>query len=211
MSTLLFPIGINIQEINNVFGSKNQHLYDRFITSAVYVKFDEAYSFRRELEGLIFSYVVQQNRVVKPAKFFGLIKGDDGRGLEGEWFEYAYALLVICYELGEQFINLDEELELESEWNDFTKLLNLSTPMFDSETFLNSKAIFDIPFKQDDEIITAFLNEGQLHQLKMSLENITAQPKHANNKFVVLFKKCVEVCLNKKLDLILFSFEKAED
>lgn len=211
MPTLLVPIGINIQEINNVFGSKNQHLYDRFMTSAVYAKFDEAYSFRRELEGLVFNYVVQQNRVVKPAKFFGLIKGDDGRGLDGDWFEYALALLVICYELGEHFLNIDEELELESEWNDFTKLLNISTPMFDAELFLTSKFVFDTPFKQDDEINTAVLNNGQLHQLKMTLENITAQPKYENNKFVVLFKKWVEICLDKKLELILFSFEKTED
>jgi len=172
---------------------------------------DEQYSFRRELEGLVFNYVVQQNRVVKPAKFFGLIKGDDGRGLDGDWFEYALALLVICYELGEQFLNIDEELELESEWNDFTKLLNISTPMFDSEVLLTSKFIFDTPFKQDDEINTAVLNNGQLHQLKMTLESITAQSKYDNNKFVVLFKKWVEMCLEKNLDLILFSFEKTED
>jgi hypothetical protein len=211
MPTVLVPIGIKRQEINKIFGSKNQHLFSTLLNSGIYAKYDEAYSFKRELEGLLFHYVPQYQRVIKPAKFFGFIPGDDGRGLSGDWFDYAFALLVICYELGEPFVSVEDDIELNDDWHSFTKLLCKKNPLFDTDILLKSQVVFDTPFQEEDEINTALLGESELHYFKMSLENLKGSDINETNAFFTLFTTCIETCLEKKLELIVFSFEKPED
>ena len=57
MSTIIIPIGIQLEEINTVFGSKNNELFIKLTSSDVYNHYDEEYSFKRELEELIFHFV----------------------------------------------------------------------------------------------------------------------------------------------------------
>ena len=57
MSTIIIPIGIQLEEINTVFGSKNNELFIKLTSSDVYNYYDEEYSFKRELEELIFHFV----------------------------------------------------------------------------------------------------------------------------------------------------------
>ena len=76
-------------------------------------KFDEEFSFKTELYNILFNYVSIENRVIKPAKFFGLINGNDGRRLEGDWNDYGYALLTICCYLGEKLSKDDKIKEKE--------------------------------------------------------------------------------------------------
>ena len=57
MSTIIIPIGIQLEEINTVFGSKNNELFIKLTSSDVYNHYDEEYSFKRELEELVFHFV----------------------------------------------------------------------------------------------------------------------------------------------------------
>ena len=57
MSTIIIPIGIQLEEINTIFGSKNNELFIKLTSSDVYNYYDEEYSFKRELEELIFHFV----------------------------------------------------------------------------------------------------------------------------------------------------------
>ena len=57
MSTIIVPIGIHLEEINAVFGSKNNELFIKLTSSDVYHYYYEEYSFKRELEELVFHFV----------------------------------------------------------------------------------------------------------------------------------------------------------
>ena len=172
MSTIIVPIGIKLDEINSVFGSKSNELFVKLISSDVYHYYDEEYSFKRELEEIIFNYVSVKNRIIKPSKLFGLIKGDDGRGLNGEWFDYAFALLIICHQLGHPFLALKDEIKIDNHWNEFQSLLTLNIPSYQLNKVLLSEAIFDTPFKKEDEIKTYLLNKAELHQLKIVIVSL---------------------------------------
>ncbi len=209
MSTIIVPIGIKLEEINAVFGSKNNELFIKLTSSDVYNHYDEEYSFKRELEELIFHFVEKNKRVIKPSKFFGLIKGDDGRGLNGEWFDYAFALLVICHHLGHSFLPINKEIKIEDNWNQFQTVLSSSMPSYNIKKILSSEAIFDTPFKKDDEVKTFLLNKAELHQFKIVLDKITSD--YFKNELFGLFRDTVQTCLDKEMDLIFFSIEKIDD
>jgi hypothetical protein len=209
MSTFVVPIGIKLEEISAVFGSKNNELFVKLISSDVYNYYDEEYSFKRELEEIIFNYVTVKNRIIKPSKLFGLIKGDDGRGLNGEWFDYAFALLIICHHLGLPFMALNEELKIDIDWEQFQLLLSSTSPSYDLNKFLISEQLFDTPFKKEEEIKTCLLNKAELHQLKMALNSLS--PEISTRNLKNLFNTMVNTCLEKEMNLIFFSIEKIDD
>ena len=209
MSTIIIPIGIQLEKINTIFGCKNNELFVKLISTDSYHYFDEEYSFKRELEEIIFNYVSKNNRVIKPSKFFGLIKGDDGRGLNGEWFDYAFALLIICHHLGLPFMALNEELKIDIDWKQFQMLLSSTFPSYDLNKFLISEQLFDTPFKKEEEIKTSLLNKAELHQLKMALNSLSHETSTRNLKN--FFNTMVNTCLEKEMSLIFFSIEKIDD
>ncbi len=209
MSTIIVPIGIKLEEINTVFGSKNNELFIKLTSSDVYNHYDEEYSFKRELEELIFHFVEKNKRVTKPEKFFGLIKGDDGRGLNGEWFDYAFALLIICHHLGHPFLPINKELKIDENWNNFQTVLSSSMPSYSINKILSSEAIFDTPFKKDEEVKTFLLNKAELHQLKIVIDKIPSD--YFKNELFSLFRDTVQTCLDKEMDLIFFSIDKIDD
>ena len=210
MAISIFPIGIHSEDVKAVFGSKNNELFVRLISSAIYQRYDEEYSFKRELEDLLYKYVPAEDRVIKPAKFFGLIKGNDGRGLEGEWFDYAFALLILCYELGEQFLSYDEEIKIDDAWSDLSKKLKQLAPAYDLDKLFISKPIFDTPFKEHDEIKVNLLSYAEVHHLKFTLDAFSKMHNEKSNLFIQLHN-VVSICDEKKLELIIFIIDKVDD
>jgi len=210
MGITMIPIGIQLQKIHVLFGCKNQQLFDQLLISTAYSKYDESFSFKRELTDIFFNYIPVQNREPKPSKLFGLIKGNDGRGLYGDWQDYAFALLVMCIHHGCPFGELLKNNEFDEEWDEFSKHIYKSKPGFDTTILLKSQHVFDTPFKQE-EVNTAYLREAELHHFKMSLENASQLQQENKNKYFLLYKHAVENCLSNELEMVVFSFEEPED
>lgn len=206
MGRIAIPIGVSIDRIKNVFGSKDEVLIKRLLSSEAYLKFDEEHSFKRELYDIIFNYVPVENRIAQPAKLFGLIKGDDGRGLKGDWSDYGYALLVICSHLGEQFSEANMEYVYGDSWWKINTLLRENGSSLDLSRMHETRQIFDTPFEAGDIYINSYNRE----EIREILDIFTASDSETGEHHSGLynsFKKGLMNCKEHDLDVVVFSFE----
>ena len=206
MSRIVIPIGVDIERIKNVFGCKDEALYRQLLNSDFFKKFDEEFSFKMELHNVIFNYVSIDKRVIKPTKFFGFIKGNDGRGLEGDWNDYGYALLTICCYLGDKFSNDNTEFVYGESWWQINTLLRENASSFDLSRMLESKQIFDTPFEYSD-IYTNIYNKKEIIEFYSQLLNMEKDIKEGDLVLFSSLKNGVLKCLDKNLDIIVFSHE----
>lgn len=206
MGRIIIPIAIDIDFVHALFGCKDEALYNQLLKSEFFKKFDEEFSFKKELYNIIFNYVPIENRLIKPAKLFGLFKGDDGRGLEGEWNDYGYALLTICCCLGNKFSKDDKEFIYDEGWWQINTWLRINDSSFDLSRMLESKQVFDTPFEHDD-IYTNHYNKKEILEFVSHILNMEKDIKEEN---VILFntlKKGLLNCRDNNLDLVIFSYE----
>ena len=82
-------------------------------------------------------------------------------------------------------------------------------PSYKIKKILSSEAIFDTPFKLDEEVKTFLLNKAELHQFKIVIDKIPTD--YFNNELFSFFRDTVQTYLNKEMDLIFFSIEKIDD
>lgn len=206
MSRLLIPIGIDIDVVKNVFGCKDEILFNQLLKSDFFKKFDEEFSFKKELSDIIFNYVPPEKRIIKVPKLFGLVKGDDGRGLEGDWNDYGYALLTICCCLGNKFSEDDKEFIYGESWWQINTLLRENGSGFDLSRMHESQQIFDTPFELED----IYTNHYSKKEIVKFISNILIMEKDIKQENLMLFntlKKGLLNCMDKNLDLIIFSHE----
>jgi hypothetical protein len=206
MGRVAIPIGVNIDRIKKIFGSKDETLINNILLSEAYLKFDEDHSFKRELYDIIFNYVPVENRIVQPSKLFGLIKGDDGRGLKGDWNDYGYALLVICSCLGEKFSETNTEYVYGDSWWKINTLLRENGSSLDLSRMHETKQIFDTPFEADD----IYTNSYSREEIGQFLDIFTAHDEKTTEHHSDLyhsFKKGLSRCEENNLDVVVFSFE----
>jgi hypothetical protein len=206
MGRIAIPIGVSIDRVKKVFGSKDEALINKVLASDTYLKFDEDHSFKRELYDIIFNYVPVENRIVQPSKLFGLIKGDDGRGLKGDWNDYGYALLVICSHLGEKFSETNTEYIYGDSWWKINTVLRENGSSLDLSRMHETKQIFDTPFEADDIYINSYSKE----EVRQFLDVFTAQDEKTKEHHSELYsslKKGLLHCAENNLDVVVFSFE----
>ena len=206
MNRLVIPIGIDIEIIKSVFGSKNNILYHQLLNSTFFKKFDEEFSFKKELYDIIFNYVSVEDRIVKRPKLFGIIKGDDGRGLKGDWNDYGFALLTICCHLGTMFSDDNTEFVYGASWWQINTLLRENKSSFDLSRMFESKQLFDTPFEYTD-IYTNQYSKTEVVEFASHIINIERQIKEENLPLYNTLKKGLLNCADNSLDLIVFSHE----
>jgi hypothetical protein len=206
MGRLVIPIGIDIETVKTVFGSKDEALYNKLLDSGFFKKFDEEFSFKTELYDIIFNYIPLEKRIIKPAKLFGFIKGNDGRGLDGEWNDYAYALLTICCYLGEKFSGDDKEFVYGESWWQINTSLRENSSSFDLSRMLESNQIFDTPFEYSD-IYTNSYNKEEVVEFISHILNMEKNIKSENLPLFNSLKKGLVNCRDNNFDLIIFSYE----
>ncbi len=206
MNRNIIPIGIDIDSVKSIFGSKDEVLFKQLLKSNFFKKFDEEFSFKNELYDIIFNYVPVQNRIIKPSKLFGLIKGDNGRGLEGDWNDYGYALLTICCFLGKKFSNDEAVFNYDESWWQINTLLRANKASFDLARMLESRQIFDTPYEKDELYINYYSKEEVLEFVTHIL-NIENEIKKENLPMYETLKNGLLNCKENNLDLVIFSHE----
>ena len=206
MGRLIIPIGIDIDTVKNVFGSKDDSLFKQILESKFFKILDEDVSFKRELFDIIFNYIPQENRTTVPSKLFGLIKGYDGRYMEGEWNDYGYALLTICCCLGDKFSEDVTEFIYGDSWFQINSLFRTSGSKLDLSRMFETKQIFDTPFEHDD-IYTNFYNKKEVIEFIAYILILEKDMKKDNLMLFNSLKKGLLNCQNINLDLIIFSYE----
>ncbi len=202
MGRLVIPIGVNIGAVEKVFGSKDEQLIKSLLASNCYKTYDEEYSFKKELYDILFNYIPVENRIVQPAKLFGLIKGNDGRGLEGDWNDYGYALLTICSCLGERFSEDCKEFVYDDNWWKINTLLRESGCLLDLSRMHETKQIFDTPFEKTDIYTSCYTNE-EVRELNKFFSNSEIHESDLYNSL----KHGLKYCEERNLDIMIFSFE----
>lgn len=206
MSRLIIPIGIDIDIVKNVFGCKDDVLFNQLLKSNFFKNFDEEFSFKKELYDIIFNYVTPENRIIKSPKLFGLIKGDDGRGLEGDWNDHGYALLTICSHLGNKLSKDDKEFIFGESWGQIDTLLRKNGSSIDLSRMHESKQIFDTPFEHED-IYTNHYSKKETIDFFSNILNMEKHIKRENLQLFNTLKKGLLNCADNNLDLIIFSHE----
>ena len=206
MNRIVILIGIDIENVKSVFGCKNEVLFNQLLESAFFKKFDEEFSFKNELYNIIFNYIPSQNRNIKQAKLFGLIKGNDGRGLEGDWTDYGYALLTICCFLGKVFSYGDSIFKYEQSWWQINTLLRERKAGFDLSRILESRQIFDTPFEKE-ELYTNYYSKNEVREFITHIINMEYEIKKENLPMYNVLKSGLLDCRENNLDLIVFSHE----
>ncbi|MDP2384914.1 MAG: hypothetical protein Q8M29_00960 [Bacteroidota bacterium] len=209
MGTVVIPFAIDLKQAQTVFGSKDETLHAEILQSKAFEKYDEKFSFKRELKELIFDYVPENKRTIVPSKLFGLIKGNDGRGLSGEWNDYGYSLLCICDKLGKCL----SENEGIWKYNGLTEQLNKSLEENESkltfERVIQYKKIFDTPFDEED-ICTNYFSREEVKYLLDKLTAIKAKSVTADIDFLRLLDRMIRgftYCNKHNYDWVSFSYE----
>lgn len=206
MGRIIIPIGIDIDAVKAVFGCKDEVLYNQLLKSDFFKKFDEEFSFKKELHNILFNYVTPENRIIKQPKLFGLIKGDDGRGLDGDWNDHGYALLTICCYLGDKLSEDDKEFIYGESWWQIDTLLRKNGSGIDLSRMHESRKIFDTPFEHED-IYTNYYSKKETTDFFSHILNMEKHIKQENQILFNTLKKGLLNCTDKHLDLIIFSHE----
>lgn len=206
MGRLVIPIGIDVDTVKTVFGSKDELLLQHIVNSECFKRLDDEYSFKRELVDIIFNYVPSENRKIVAPKLFGLIKGNDGRNLEGEWNDYGYALLSICDYMGCKFSEDNSEFIYADSWWKINTLLRTSACKFDLSRMLESRVVFDTPFEQTD-IYTNLYSKKEVIEFVAHLLSIEKDIEKENLTLFTTLRKGLLNCIDKNLDLVIFSYE----
>lgn len=206
MGRVAIPISVDVEKVKQVFGSKDEALFKKILSSLVYKQFDEDYSFKSELQAIIFNYVSPDNRIVKPKKMFGLVKGDDGRGLQGDWNDYGYAVLAICCSIGKRFSEIDKDFMYNDNWWKINTLLRENKCTIDLSRMHQSRQIFDTPYVVDDIYTNLYTKEEVEHLVKAMYVN-EDKVEHYNFELYHSFRKGLLHSQENKLDVLVFSFE----
>ncbi|MGZ5190567.1 MAG: DUF7691 family protein [Flavisolibacter sp.] len=207
MGIRVIPIAVDIDSVKKVFGSKDEDLFNRVISSRFYKEFDKELSFKNELMDIIFNYVPPEQRMVKLPKLFGLIRGDTGRGMEGEWYDYGYALLTICcmlgYRLGDDgFVFLHNDSDLQT----INSLLKKIGCKHDLTRMFETQPIFDTPFEASD-IYTNLYSKKEVAELCTHFLSIENNIGMHNLQLFDALKTGLLYCLDNNLDLVIYSYE----
>ena len=206
LNRFVITIGVDIDVVKSVFGVKDDVLYNQLLNSSFFKKFDEEFSFKKELHDIIFNYLPPPSRIIKPSKLFGLIKGNDGRGLGGEWNDYGFALLTICCFLGDKFSEDDSEFKYGQSWWQINTLLRQSKSSFNLSRMLQSKQILDTPFEYAD-IYNNIYTKEEVVEFTTQILNIEKEIKEENLHLFNSLKNGLLNCAKKNLDVIVFSHE----
>ncbi len=206
ISRIVIPIGISIKEVNAVFGCKDELLFENILLSDDYKKYEEEFSFKKELYDIMFNYIPPGNRTVKTPKLFGLVKGTDGRGLKGEWNDYGYALLTICCYLGKKFSENNTEYIYHDHWEKINTYLRNKGSGIDLSRMHETKQIFDTPFEHQD-IYTNFYSNTEVVKFIETLCTDQHTDHTLHSELHTSLKKGLLHCKETNRDLIVFSFE----
>jgi hypothetical protein len=206
MSRLLLSFSIDLAYLkNSVFGCRDEVVYNNLLSSELFKELDEEFSFKKALYGIIFNYVPFEKRIVKPSKFFGLIKSEDGRGLTGDWNDFGFALLIICNYFG----NSLSKIELQSSHIGGLKSINDLLDKYGSKAnltrMIESKQVFDTPFENAD-IYTNYFNRVEISELIPFVSKIEHEISIEDLPLFLLLKETINRC-NNNLDLVVFSYE----
>lgn len=206
MNRIVIPIGIDIDSVKSLFGCKDEVLFNELINSNYFKKFDEDFSFKNELYDIIFNYVPPQNRIIKPSKLFGLIKGDDGRGLSGDWNDYGYALLTICCLFGKKFSGDDTVFKYDGSWWQINTLLRENKAGFDLSRMHQSRQIFDTPYEKDG-IYVNYYDKKEVKEFVGLVLKMEQEIKKENLLMYNILKNGLIYCKANSYDLVIFSYE----
>jgi len=206
------PFGADIEKVKAAFGCKNETLFTEVQETHLFTYYDEELSFKRELYDIIFNYIPKIERVSTTSKFFGLIKGNDGRGLKGNWPDYGYALLCICDLMGKHLCTEYHSLFYNASWDKLNTLMANANSSFDLRRIIKSSYIFDTPFKKE-EITCNYYDKNEVHALLkdiLKIEFPAAKEGEEVLKLYIILKEGLEYCSKNNHDLIFFSIEAAD-
>jgi len=209
------PFAIEIQNIKNAFGSKNQNLLDKARKSKMYDIYANQVAnglFDKCLEDIIINYVTPSDRKATK-KYFGLIKSAPTSGLIESGYGYGYALMAICDVLG-VFLAEEGDIfytgDIFDQTNEFLKSRGFKITM---ERFWKTEKIFDIPEITDFPVISSY-SKGEINYLYQELIKLNMNEYKANSgkdnqdeheQLLNYFKVKLKVCIDNNVQWLAFT------
>lgn len=206
MGYCAYPFGVDIEKIKQVFGSKDEKLYNEVMSDSYFVNYNEQDNIEGELQDIVFKYVPPNLRKPTKAKLFGLISSQDGSGLYGEWNEYFYVLLSICSVLGKDFSPKGDHFYWGENWKKIDELLRTNGSEFNLDKMTRNVRIFDTPFKDGDLCSNIYIRNEipEFYSDFIEIEKMLDKNDDELIDFYTEFREVLLYCKENKLDIITF-------
>lgn len=192
MSLVAIPFAVDINKVRNVFGSKDQELFERIKTADLYDNYASQsddfpepqyqYNFDQALEDIIFNYTKPKNRKAK-SSFLGFKKSKPSSGLnENIAHGYGYVLLVICDYLGTHLLTQCDGFYYGKDFEAAVEIMKGKGLQLDMGDMFEQHDVFDVPKNNDfpaikyfttDEIdhINEVMNKVEIDESKTDFDN----------------------------------------
>ncbi|HEY1039834.1 MAG TPA: hypothetical protein VGF30_10540 [Bacteroidia bacterium] len=209
MGTIVMPFAIDMEKVKSVFGSKNKTLHQQILQSRIFEKYDEKYSFKKELKDVIFNYVPENERIVLAPKLFGLIKGNDGSGMEGEWNDYGYALLCICGNIGKCLSENEGTLKYNGTIERLNELLKQNESGLNFERVVTYRKLFDTPYEEED-ICSNYFDKNEIKEMLAELVIAKSKADQGDVELVRLIDRMergFKYCIKYDCEWVSFSYD----
>lgn len=206
MGHTAIPFAIDIEKVKQVFGSKDQKLFDKIKKDCYYINYDEQGGIEDELEDIIFHYVPADLRVPTKSKFFGLVSGNDGSGMSGDWNNYGYVLMAICNIIGHNISPENEIFYWGDNWEKINSILRDNGSKLDLDRMIQYRKIFDTPF-EESEVCSSYYDKNEVKDFLIEVNKIENLIKKEGEEIIELYsvlKEGLKYCSDNNCEWVSF-------
>lgn len=172
MSLIAIPFAVDVQKIRDVFGSKDQVLFEKVKATEFYDNYASqsndgearyCYNMEEILRDIIFNYIKPEDRKTK-SSFWGLVKSPQGSGLkENMGHAYAYALIAVSGYLGTHLLPYCDGFYYGDWFEEAHEIIKSKGLKVDLGAMFEFHNIFDIPKPVDLPGIFCFSKSAIAH------------------------------------------------
>ena len=222
MSLIAIPFAVDIQKVKNVFGSKDQHLFEKIKITELYDNYASQgndgevknhYDLEEILQDIIFNYIKPEERKTK-SSFLGLSKSKQSSGLkENMAHAYGHALIAISGYVGTHLLPYCDGFYYGKWFEEAHEILKSKGSNIDIREMFEQHEIFDIPKPLDFPAIFCFsksdithvnsiisnveIDEGKTNDDNENFDGIQEMLKNIRDSF--------KTCADNEVELITFA------
>lgn len=222
MSLIAIPFAVDIQKIRDVFGSKDQVLFEKVKATEFYDNYasqsddgETKYRYNMEeiLRDIIFNYIRPEDRKTK-SSFLGLVKSTQGSGLkENMGHAYAYALIAVSGHLGTHLLPYCDGFYYGDWFEEAHEIIKSKGLKVDLGEMFEFHDIFDIPKPIDLPGIFCFSKSDIAHiNSIMSAVEIDEEMADDNNEnfdevqeMLKNIRDSFKTCAENNVEMITFA------
>lgn len=208
MGLAAIPFAVDIEKAKKVFGSKDQILFDNVKKDGYYINYDEQsrIGIEFELEDIIFNFNPIELRTPTKPKLFGLISGNDGSGMYGNWENYSYVLMAICNIIGHNISLNNEIFYYGRDWEMLNSVLRKNGSNLDLDRMTQYNKIFDATFEKS-AVVISYYNKQEVKDFLQEVNKIESLVNEEYAELIELhsvLKAGLKYCFDNNCEWVSF-------